>query len=91
MVDWVVATTDRFDSAATDEEAAALVELLSRSDDLFYEVPWFILHFIETAPGWPLWPVLQNTKGEWADLLRLRLKNAGLMPPPANRAVDLKE
>ena len=88
-VKWVVDLTDSWTSIATDEEAEALVELLSRSDDLFYEVAWTILHFIETAPGWPLWAILQNANGEWADILRVRLRNAGLTPPLA--AADTKE
>jgi hypothetical protein len=89
VVQWVVQLTADFDSTATNDEAVALLELLSRSDDLFYEVSWTILHFIESAPGWPIWPALLGTSGEYADILRIRLKNAGLMPPRAT--ADTKE
>ena len=87
-VDWVVRLTDSFQSAATDDEAVALLDLLSRSDDDMFEVNWTILHFIESAPGWSVWPALLATSGWWADLLKKRLKNAGLMPPAT---ADIKE
>ncbi|MEO1731533.1 MAG: hypothetical protein AAFR64_12445 [Pseudomonadota bacterium] len=89
MVDWVVALTDSWDAASTDQEAEALIKLLSRSDDDFFGVAWTIIHFIETAPNWPNWSALEKVSGEWADILRVRLKNAGLMPPPSSQAADL--
>lgn len=61
----------------TDEEARALVTLFG--PDTFYGVAWTLLHTIETAPGWPLMDVLQDTENEWVARLRQRSENADLM------------
>lgn len=59
----------------TDEEAAALCSLFG-PDDL-YELAWYLLHLIETAPGWPINACLENGDGEWIELLRTRARNGG--------------
>ncbi len=68
---------------ASDDEARALLDLLTRPDDSDYHgVLWPVLHFIETAPGWPL-PDVWERQGPWIDRLRHRLGNAGIYPPNA--------
>jgi hypothetical protein len=81
-VEWAGELIDDFVKPATDEEAVALLELLSRFDDSScFGLNWTILHFIETAPNWPIWSALKNTPGEWPETLRQRLENAGQSPP----------
>lgn len=65
---------------ATDDEAVALVRLLSKSDDSFFGLNWELVHFIETAPNWPIWPVLDECKGAWSDGLRAAAENSGFAP-----------
>jgi len=62
----------------TDDEACALARLFS-PDDCF-ELDWTLIHLIESAPGWPVWECLKAADNEWMQLLRLRLKNAGIAP-----------
>jgi hypothetical protein len=66
---------------AEDEEAEALVRLLSRSDDLLYGLNQALVPFIESAPSWPIWSVLEECEGEWPDHLRQAALNAGFAPP----------
>ena len=81
-VEWAEHLIAAFEEPAQDDEAAALLELLSRSDETScFGLNGTILHFIETAPGWPIWPVLKEAQGEWPGRLRDRLANAGQYPP----------
>jgi hypothetical protein len=45
--------TNALPTTATDEEALALVGSLPLSEDSGFGVAWSLLHFIESAPGWP--------------------------------------
>jgi hypothetical protein len=58
----------------TDEEATALVGLFG-PDDCF-GLAWTVMHFVETAPGWPIEECLQNTDNEWVGHLKQRIENA---------------
>ena len=81
-VEWAGELIDSFERPAQNDEAVALLELLSRSDESScFGLNWTILHFIETAPGWPIWPALKDAKGEWAESLKVGLRNAGQYPP----------
>ena len=81
-VDWAAGQIALFERPAQDDEAIALLKVLTRSDETScFGLNWTILHFIETAPGWPLWDALRNADGQWADRLRVGLRNAGLHPP----------
>lgn len=62
---------------ATDEEACALVQIFGR--DECYGLAWTLLHFIESAPSWPIEACLENLDGEWVDRLRQRAINAGVI------------
>ena len=82
LVEWVDGLVSGLrGTKATDDEAIALLELISRSDRDMYGLNWSIVHFIETAPAWPIWPALMQTTGQWARELKIRLRNAGLVPP----------
>jgi hypothetical protein len=56
----------------TDDEAAALVRLLPEDGSDSFGVAWTLVHLVESAPGWPLRPVLEQLDGPWADVLRRR-------------------
>ena len=72
---WAEKLIMSFSRPAQDDEAAMLLRLLSRSDDDCYGLNWAIMHFIETAPNWPDWSVLETMEGEWAGRLRTGLLN----------------
>lgn len=55
---------------ATDEEARALVRVFR--DDSCFGLAWVVLHFIESAPGWPLMDCLTEDSNEWIKELRER-------------------
>ena len=81
-VEWVEEQIALFERPAQNDEATGLLKLLTASDETScFGLNWTILHFIETAPGWPIWPALQDAKGPWADRLRLGLRNANIYPP----------
>lgn len=64
-----------------DEEALALLEVLATPDESsYYGAMWTLVHAVESASGWPLPPVWSR-HGPWFDTLRLRLRNAGFVPP----------
>ncbi len=84
-VAWAEEQIALFERPAQDDEAIALLKLLTRSGETScFGLNWTILHFIETAPGWPIWPALLDARGEWADLLKVGLRNAGVYPPDAS-------
>ena len=81
-VEWAEKLIESFERPAQDDEAIALVNLLSRSDESScFGLKHAVLHFIETAPGWPIWSTLNDASGEWPASLRLRLRNAGYVSP----------
>ncbi len=80
-VQWVQDTLSSLQTPLQDEEAIGLLGILSRSDDTCYGLNWEILHYIETAPSWPIWAALKNAQGGWAATLKQRLDNAGCLPP----------
>ncbi len=57
--------------AATDDEARALLDFLPARQDSAYGLTWHVLHYIETAPGWPLWDALDD-RSPWVVFLRER-------------------
>lgn len=84
-VEWAEEQIALFETPAQDDEAIALLKLLARADETScFGLNWTILHFIETAPGWPIWPALRDAQGEWADRLKVGLRNAGLHPPDSS-------
>lgn len=81
-VEWAGDLIESFERPAQDDEAIALLNLLSRSDESScFGLNWAILHFIETAPGWPIWSALSDAQGEWPETLRIGLRNVGQYPP----------
>jgi hypothetical protein len=58
-------------SPATDEEALAVLEVLPSGEDSSYGLAWHIVHFVETAPGWPL-PGALDDRSPWVVFLRER-------------------
>ncbi len=67
---------DGLDNQATDEEARAIATLLNQNDG--FGVSWTFLHFIESAPGWPLQDVLSMPTNEWIETLQIRVNNSAL-------------
>ena len=61
----------------TDEEASLLCGMFSPTDDSCFGLAWSLLHTVESAPGWPLWHVIDSTVGPWAVLMRQRASNDG--------------
>lgn len=68
---------DKVERPITDEEARALVRLFG--PDSCFGAAWALVRIIETAPGWPLLDVLEDSSNEWIDLLKIRCRNAGLL------------
>jgi len=56
---------------ATDEEALAVLNVLPAGEDSAYGLAWEIVHFVETAPGWPPAEALDD-RSPWVVLLRER-------------------
>ncbi len=56
---------------ATDEEAAVVVGVLPPGEDSAYGLAWHLLHFIESAPSWPQWELLDD-RSWWVSFLRER-------------------
>ena len=73
---------------ATDEEAAALLGVFGPEEgDSCYGLAWALLHFIETAPNWPVEPPsnetardlekrLRDSQNPWVQYLWRRITNA---------------
>ncbi len=75
---WAEQLIRTLDRPATDEEATALLPLIARGDETScYGLLDQLVHFMETAPGWPPTAALRDVDGVWPDLLRQRLINAG--------------
>ena len=60
---------------ATDEEARELVTLFG--SDSCFGLAWRVLHFVESAPGWPLPDCLKDDANEWVVELRERAARDG--------------
>jgi hypothetical protein len=61
----------------SDEEARSLVSLFG-SDDAF-GLAFSVRRLVESAPGWPIWDVIQG-EGPWMEDLRARAINSGYVP-----------
>ena len=59
---------------ATDEEAAAVLTLLPEDEGSGFGIAWPLLHFVETAPGWPLKDRLDDSTW-WLRFLRERAEH----------------
>ena len=68
-----------------DEEALALVDCFPETEESDYGMAWTLLHFIETAPSWPI-PAAFHDRSPWVVLLRRRAAHgrrlAKLEEPP---------
>ena len=60
---------------ATDVEARELVTLFG--SDSCFGLAWRVLHFVESAPGWPLPDCLKDDANEWVVELRERAARDG--------------
>ena len=63
-----------------DETISPLDVFLSNDAECF-GLSWTLLDIVESGLDWPIWAVLGTRSGWWIDLLRLRLRNAGLAQP----------
>jgi hypothetical protein len=62
---------DGLAAPATDVEAAAILPLLPPNERSGFGLAWPLLHFVETAPGWPLMDRLDDST-PWLRFLRER-------------------
>ena len=53
---------------ATDEEAAAVLDVLPSGEDSAYALAWHLLHFAESAPSWEL----RDDRSYWVTFMRER-------------------
>jgi hypothetical protein len=84
-VEQLYAATKRLEALVlplSEDDVRTLLSLLPWGGDTAFGLNWTVLHAIEAAPCWPLWDMLPNEHGEWTRILRLRLANGGLYPPP---------
>ncbi|WP_156390708.1 hypothetical protein [Caulobacter sp. Root487D2Y] len=84
-VEQLYAAEKRLDALAiplSEDDVRALKSLLPHEGDTAFGLNWTVLHKIEAAPCWPLWDTLKDERNEWTRMLRLRLADAGLLPPP---------
>ena len=63
------------------DDIRALIPLLPQDGDTAFGLNWSVLHAVEAAPDWPLWDTLRDPRSEWVRIFRLRLANAGFLPP----------
>lgn len=64
----------RLDAPATDDEAEALLDVLPADEgSAFGGLAWTVLHFIETASGWPLREALDD-RSWWVRFMRERVE-----------------
>lgn len=78
VLDQYQAAAESIVRPATDEEAVALLGVLPSDDDSIFGGAWALVHFIETAPGWPIREVLDD-RGWWVRFLRERAERGGLI------------
>jgi hypothetical protein len=71
--DWMTwqDATGALPSAATDEEALALLASLPVGEDSGFGMAWSLVHFIESAPNWP-GIAAEGRGGYWQTFLRDR-------------------
>lgn len=79
VVDRYVAALDGLQSALTDDEAAALLDLFPQGDAGLYEVEWTLLHAIESAPYGPAFLAQLDDRSWWVKYLRERAERGGLL------------
>jgi hypothetical protein len=70
-----------FEPPASDEEAAAMAQVLPDGDDSLFGMVWSAVHFIETAPSWPIVSSLRPVTG-WRRVMWERGESAGRLPAP---------
>lgn len=80
-MDEAVALLDALSHPLAPDDTTALMTLLPADGDDACGLNWTILHWVEASPDWPRWDLLSDTKNEWVDILRVRLKNAGIDQP----------
>jgi hypothetical protein len=70
---WVAwqAAVDALQPPATDEEAIAAVRVLPHSESSAFGLAWAVLHFVGSAPNWPLPDGLAHDQ-PWVQILRER-------------------
>ncbi len=59
-----------------DEDALVLVDTFPEAEESAYGLAWTLLHFIETAPSWPI-PAALDDRSPWVVLLRRRAVHGG--------------
>lgn len=64
----------RLDGPATDDEAEALLDVLPTDDGSAFGLARTVLHFIESAPGWPLREALDD-RSWWVRFMRERVEH----------------
>jgi hypothetical protein len=69
---------------ATDEEARAAMALFGA--DGCFGLAWAVLHFVESAPGWPIRECMADESSYWVGVMRERSANAA----PDTRGTDDK-
>jgi hypothetical protein len=67
---------EKLTQPATLAEAEALIAVLPEGEWSLFGAAWAVLHFIETAPGWPD-PTVMHGDGHWVTLLRERAEQRG--------------
>jgi hypothetical protein len=77
ITDWQVAI-EKIKPPVSDEEAKALADLFPATEDDCFGLAWSLIHLVETSPHWPLKQCLEGRDNPWIELLRLRLRNAGI-------------
>ena len=67
------------EAPATEEEARAAMSLFGA--DSCFGLAWGVVHFVESAPSWPIWECLADDASYWAGVMRERSRNAGFEDP----------
>ena len=80
-----VSTVERFQEGlaalvqpASDAEAVAVLDSFPAGDESFFGAAWTLLHFVETAPGWPDRAALGD-RSWWVTFLRERADRGGAL------------
>lgn len=69
-------TLEALPERCLDEEALALADSFPEVEESAYGMAWTLLHFIETAPSWPI-PAALDDRSPWVVLLRRRAVHGG--------------
>jgi hypothetical protein len=78
---WVRLLDEARLQAPTADEIPSLLGLFPVGDDTAFGLAWTVLHAVEACPDWPIWDALDVCDSAYADILRLRLRNAGTTRP----------